>query len=166
VVIDIGAEYRGYSADVTRTIPATGKFSKEQREIYQIVLKAQKAAIAAIKPGIPFVYIHEVAKKVIAEAGYDKYFIHGTSHYLGLDTHDVGDRNESLAPGMVFTVEPGIYIREGAETDPKYWNIGIRIEDDVLVTEDGYKVLSDKAPREIVDIEKLMKEKSHLALKE
>lgn len=161
IVIDIGAEYRGYSADITRTIPANGKFSKQQREIYEIVLRAQKEAIAAVKPGVPFRDIHKVAKKVINEAGYGKYFIHGTSHYVGLDVHDVGGRGP-LQPGMVLTVEPGIYIREGAEIDKAYWNIGVRIEDDILVTEDGHKVLSDKAPREIADIEKLMKEGNKL----
>jgi len=159
VVVDIGAEYQGYSADVTRTIPANGKFSKEQKEIYAIVLQAQKEAIAAVKPGVPFRDVHKVAKKVIRDAGYAKYFNHGTSHYLGLDTHDVGDRGP-LQPGMVITVEPGIYIPEGAEMDKAYWNIGVRIEDDVLVTEDGHKLLSHKASREIADIEKIMKEES------
>jgi len=161
VVVDIGAEVQGYSADVTRTIPANGKFSKEQREIYEIVLRAQKEAIAAVKPGVPFRDVHKVAKKIIKEAGYAKYFNHSTSHYLGLDTHDVGDRGP-LQPGMVITVEPGIYISEGTEIDKAYWNIGVRIEDDVLVTEDGYQLLSHKAPREIADIEKIMKEESKL----
>ena len=100
-------------------------------------------------------------KKIIREAGYAKYFNHGTSHYLGLDTHDVGDRGP-LLPGMVITVEPGIYIPERAEIDKAYWNIGVRIEDDVLVTEDGHKLHSRKAPREIADIEKMMKEESML----
>ena len=90
-----------------------------------------------------------------------QYFNHGTSHYLGLDTHDVGDRGP-LQPGMVITVEPGIYISEGAEIDKAYWNIGVRIEDDVLVTEDGHKLLSHKAPSEIADIEKIMKEENKL----
>ncbi len=161
VVIDIGAEFQGYSADVTRTIPANGKFSKEQKEIYETVLQAQKEAIAAVKPGVPLRDVHKVAKKVIREAGYAKYFNHGTSHYLGLDTHDVGGRGP-LEPGMVITVEPGIYIPEGAEIDKEYWNIGVRIEDDVLVTEDGYQLLSHKAPREIADIEMVMKEESKL----
>ncbi|MFQ5770634.1 MAG: M24B family metallopeptidase, partial [bacterium] len=157
VVIDIGAEYHGYAADVTRTIPVNGKFTGEQKRIYEIILRAQKQAITAIKPGVPFRDIHKVAKKTIEEAGYGKYFSHGTSHYLGLDAHDVGDYG-ALQPGMVITVEPGIYIPEGSDLDKAYWNIGIRIEDDVLVTEDGYKILSDKAPKEIDDIEKLMKE--------
>lgn len=161
VVVDIGAEFQGYSADVTRTIPANGKFTREQKEIYEIVLRAQKEAIAAVKPGVPFRDVHKVAKKIIRQAGYAKYFNHGTSHYLGLDTHDVGDRGP-LQPGMVITVEPGIYIPQGAEIDQAYWNIGVRIEDDVLVTEDGHKLLSGKAPREIADIEKMMNEESKL----
>lgn len=163
VVLDIGAEYRGYAADVTRTIPISGKFSKAQRQIYEIVLEAQKQAIQIIKPGIPFKDVHAAAVKVIADAGYRKYFKHATSHYLGLDAHDLGDM-KTLQPGMVLTVEPGIYISEGAEVDPTYWNIGIRIEDDVLVTENGYKVLSEKAPKEIHAIEKAMKRKSKLHL--
>jgi len=155
VVIDIGAEVAGYSADVTRTIPVSGRFSPAQREIYEIVLRAQQQAMAVIKPGLPFRQVHAAAKKVIAGSGFGKYFTHGTSHYLGLDTHDVGDR-KALQPGMVITVEPGIYIPEGAEVDEKYWHIGIRIEDDVLVTDDGFKILSNGAPRTIAEIEKLM----------
>ncbi|NIR52219.1 M24 family metallopeptidase [candidate division KSB1 bacterium] len=163
VVLDIGAEYSGYSADVSRTIPINGEFSEKQREIYEIVLQAQKAAIAAVKPGVPFRDVHKVAKKVIDDAGYAKYFTHGTSHYLGLDTHDVGDYG-LLKAGMVITVEPGIYIAEGAEVDKSYWNIGIRIEDDVLVTENGHEILSKSAPKEIQEIEKLMKEESRISL--
>ena len=156
VVMDIGAEYEGYSADVTRTIPVNGKFSKEQREIYSIVLKAQEEAIKAIKPGVGFNEPHRIATKVIGDAGYGKYFMHGTSHHLGLDVHDVGGTGE-LKPGMVITVEPGIYIPEGSAIDKKYWNIGVRIEDDVLITNDGCIVLSAKAPRAIDEIEMLMK---------
>ncbi len=159
IVMDIGAEYHGYSADVTRTIPANGKFTKEQQEIYEIVLRAQNAAMEVIKPGLPFRDVHKTAKAVIEKAGYAKYFNHGTSHYLGLDTHDIGDRGP-LQPGMVITVEPGIYIKEGAPVDKKYWNIGVRIEDDVLVTEDGYKLLSHKAPRTVSEIEKVMQKNS------
>jgi Xaa-Pro aminopeptidase len=157
VVMDVGAEYRGYSADVTRTIPINGKFTAPQREIYEIVLRAQKAALALVKPGVLFREVHEAARKVVDAAGYGQYFTHATSHYLGLDTHDVGDRGP-LESGMVITVEPGIYIREGAPTDRAYWNIGIRIEDDVLVTETGYEILSNNVPREIPAIEKLMKD--------
>ncbi|MFQ5637284.1 MAG: aminopeptidase P N-terminal domain-containing protein [bacterium] len=164
VVIDIGAEYHGYSADVTRTIPMSGIFSEQQREIYEIVLRAQKEALETVKPGVTLSEIHKVAKGVISAAGYGKYFIHGTSHYLGLDTHDVGIRGSVLAPGMVLTVEPGIYIREGADIDTSYWNIGVRIEDDVLVTAEGYELLSKSSPREIEDIEALMKETRSLSL--
>ncbi len=162
IVMDVGAEYHGYSADITRTIPANGKFSEKQREIYQIVLRAQKAAIDAVAPGVPFRKIHQVARKIIEDAGYGKYFTHGTSHFLGLDTHDVGERG-TLQPGMVLTVEPGIYIRAGSEVDKAYWNIGVRIEDDVLVTEDGHKVLSGRVPREIEEIEALMRQESRLS---
>jgi Xaa-Pro aminopeptidase len=157
LLMDIGAEYRGYSADVTRTVPVNGVFSSAQGELYDIVLRAQKAAIAAVKPGVTRNDVHAVAKGIIEEAGYGPYFMHGTSHFLGLDTHDVGERSETLQPGMVLTVEPGIYIRENAEVNRKYWNIGIRIEDDVLVTEDGAIELSQSAPREITEIEALMR---------
>ncbi|MFQ5771540.1 MAG: aminopeptidase P N-terminal domain-containing protein [bacterium] len=163
VVMDIGAEYHGYSADVTRTIPISGKFTKKQRELYSIVVQAQKEVIAAVKPGVPFSALNKIAKKVMADAGYGKYFIHGVSHFLGLDTHDVGPM-KTLKPGMVLTVEPGIYIRESADINKAYWNIGIRIEDDILVTENGHKVLSTKAPREIDEIEKLMQKKTKLTV--
>ncbi|MFQ5649007.1 MAG: aminopeptidase P N-terminal domain-containing protein [bacterium] len=157
VVVDIGAEYSGYAADVTRTIPVNGRFSPEQRKIYEIVLRAQNAALSAVKPGVPFGEIHRVARKIIEDAGYGAYFKHGTSHYLGLDTHDAGDHGP-LQPGMVITVEPGIYIRQGALLDHAYWNIGVRIEDDVLVTDDGHQLLSEKAPREMAAIEQLMRQ--------
>ncbi len=145
VVLDVGAQYRGYAADVTRTIPISGTFSKRQREIYQIVLRAQKAAIAAVRPGVTLRQIHAVAMRVIQQAGYGRYFIHGTSHWLGLDVHDVGHR-VPLRPGMVLTVEPGIYIP--AE------NLGVRIEDDVLVTQKGAKVLSGWIPKETAEVER------------
>lgn len=163
VVMDVGAEFRGYSADVTRTIPINGKFSKEQREIYEIVLRAQKAALSVVKSGVFFSTVHEAAKKVIDAAGYGAYFNHSTSHYLGLDTHDVGERGV-LRAGMVITIEPGIYIPEGAPLDRAYWNIGVRIEDDLLVTETGYEIFSKNVPREIADIERLMAEPSRLSL--
>ncbi|HEV8336323.1 MAG TPA: Xaa-Pro peptidase family protein [Candidatus Polarisedimenticolia bacterium] len=140
LLMDVGAEYGRYTADVTRTIPVSGRFSEEQRKIYDIVLKAQKAAIAAIRPGVPFSDIDKTARRVIEEAGYGPYFIHGTSHFLGLDVHDAGDTSAALQAGMVLTVEPGIYLPEK--------QIGIRIEDDVLVTRRGAEVLSDCAPRE------------------
>jgi len=172
LVVDAGAEYRGYTADITRTLPVNGKFTNEQKIIYNIVLEAQLAGIAACKPGANFWDSHSAAstviKKRLLELGiikndleFLKYFMHGTSHYLGLDVHDCG-LYQKLEPGMVLTVEPGIYIREGSECDPKWWNIGVRIEDDILITEKGNKVLSDKAPKTIEDIEALMKEESLL----
>jgi Xaa-Pro aminopeptidase len=148
VVVDIGAEYGGYSADVTRTYPVSGKFSSRQREIYQIVLDAQKAAISKIKPGMRISDIHQAAMGYIRSKGYEKYFIHGTSHHMGLEVHDVGDTSGPLQVNMVITVEPGIYIPEE--------QFGIRIEDDVLVTSTGSRVLS-AFPKEIGDIEALVK---------
>jgi Xaa-Pro aminopeptidase len=140
LLLDAGAEYRRYSADVTRTFPVSGRFTDEQRAVYDLVLKAQEAAIAAIRPGVPFAEIDRAARKVISQAGYGPNFIHGTSHFIGLDVHDAGDTSGLLQAGMVLTVEPGIYIPER--------KIGVRIEDDVLVTREGSRVLSDCAPRQ------------------
>jgi Xaa-Pro aminopeptidase len=148
VVVDIGASYGGYSADVTRTYPASGKFTTRQKEIYQIVLDAQKAGIARIKPGARFSDIHQAAMGYIRSKGYEKYFIHSTSHHIGLEVHDVGDTLRPLEPNMVITVEPGIYIPEE--------QLGVRIEDDVLVTASGSRVLSN-FPKEIPEIEALVK---------
>ena len=152
VVADIGAEYGGYTADITRTYPVSGKFTERQREIYQIVLDAQKAALARVKPGATIRgrgsnSIHAAALEYIQSKGYGDYFIHGTSHHIGLEVHDVGPVGRPLKPNMVITIEPGIYIPDE--------NIGVRIEDDVLVTETGYRMLSD-FPREIDEIEALM----------
>jgi Xaa-Pro aminopeptidase len=147
VVVDVGAEYSGYSADITRTFPVSGKFSSRQREIYQIVLDAQKAAMALVKPGVRINQIHSAAYNLIRSKGYAQYFPHGTSHHIGLEVHDVGDTSRPLEPGMVITVEPGIYIDQE--------QLGVRIEDDVLVTNDGYRLLST-FPREIREIEELM----------
>jgi Xaa-Pro aminopeptidase len=160
VVLDVGAQYSGYSADITRTLPANGKFTPRQREIYEIVLGAQNAAIAAAKPGVQFCRagknsLLKVAYDYINTHGKDKqgkplgqYFIHGLSHHIGLNVHDVGDSCRPLEPGMVFTIEPGIYIPEE--------NLGVRIEDDALVTETGIKLLSEKLPRDPDEIEKIM----------
>lgn len=148
IVVDIGAEYSGYTADVTRTYPVSGKFSPRQREIYQIVLDAQKAAIERVKPGARISDMHSAAMSYIRSRGYEKYFIHGTSHHIGLEVHDVGETSRPFEPNMVITAEPGIYIPEE--------QIGIRIEDDVLVTADGHRVLSN-FPKEISEIEALMK---------
>jgi Xaa-Pro aminopeptidase len=150
VVVDIGAEYGGYAADVTRTYPVDGTFTPRQREIYEIVLGAQKAALDQVRPGARLGgpdSIHTAAWEYIDSRGYGEYFIHGTSHYLGLYVHDVGSTRAELEPNMVLTVEPGIYIPEE--------NIGVRIEDDVVVTEDGYRLLSD-FPREAGEIEALI----------
>jgi Xaa-Pro aminopeptidase len=147
VVVDIGAEYSGYAGDVTRTYPVSGKFTPRQREIYQIVLDAQKEALAKVKPGATIQQIHQAARAYIESKGYGDEFPHGTSHYIGLYVHDVGNTRQPLEPGMALTVEPGIYIdRE---------ELGVRIEDDVVVTETGYRMLST-FPREIAEIEALM----------
>ncbi|MGA9938232.1 MAG: Xaa-Pro peptidase family protein [Candidatus Acidiferrales bacterium] len=161
VVIDVGGEYGGYAADITRTLPANGKFTPRQREIYDIVLGAQNAAIDAIKPGAQLYgdknSLQQVAADYINAHGRDKegrtlgrYFIHGVSHHLGLDVHDPGDRTRPLEPGMVVTVEPGIYIPEE--------NLGVRIEDDILVTKDGHQILTARLPRGADEIEKIMAE--------
>jgi len=163
VVMDVGAQYAGYSADITRTIPANGQFSPRQREIYDIVLGAQNAALAAVKPGSYFYCkakgdgIFKIAYAYINSHGKDlhgkrlgQYFIHGLGHHIGLDVHDPGDSCHAFEPGMVVTVEPGIYIPEE--------NLGVRIEDDVLVTETGYKLLSERLPRTSEEIEKIMAE--------
>jgi Xaa-Pro aminopeptidase len=169
VVIDIGAEYHGYSADITRTIPVDGTFSPEQRAVYEIVLEAQEAGIAAARAGNMFYAPHQAASQVLARgmarlgliAGPDdqadlrRFFMHGTSHYLGLDVHDVGT-NGPLTAGQVITVEPGLYIAAADDIDPKWWNIGVRIEDDVLITDGDPVVLSDRAPRTIEDVEAAM----------
>jgi len=150
VVVDIGAEWGGYSADVTRTYPVSGKFSPRQREIYQIVLDAQKAAMAKIKPGVTFRDIHQASSSYIRSKGYEKYFIHGTSHHIGLEVHDAGSTERPLEPNMVITVEPGIYISEE--------QLGVRIEDDVVVTPTGYRMLST-FPKEIDEIEALVQKR-------
>jgi Xaa-Pro aminopeptidase len=148
VVVDIGAEYSGYAGDVTRTYPVSSKFTPRQREIYQIVLDAQKAALAVVKPGVTINQVHQAALNVIRSKGFTtQQFPHGTSHHLGLYVHDPGDTRRPLEPGMVITVEPGIYL----DTE----QLGVRIEDDIVVTEAGYRMLSD-FPKEIADIESLM----------
>jgi Xaa-Pro aminopeptidase len=166
---DMGAEYHGYSADVTRTLPVNGKFSPEQKTIYELVLKAQQAGIAACKPGNDFRAAHNTAVEIIkaglkelgiikAERDYNRYFMHGTSHYLGLDVHDVGTFGK-LKAGVILTVEPGIYIAEGSPCDPKWWNIGVRIEDNILITEAGNENLSASSPKTVEAVEAMMKEK-------
>jgi Xaa-Pro aminopeptidase len=160
LLMDVGAECAGYAADITRTIPVSGKFTPRQREIYEIVLGAQKAAIAAVKPGMMLTKaasngLYKIAYDYINSHGTDlhgeplgKYFTHGLGHHVGLDVHDASDLNAPLEAGMVITIEPGIYIPEE--------NLGVRIEDMVLVTDHGAKVLSSALPREPGEIEKLV----------
>jgi Xaa-Pro aminopeptidase len=161
VVLDVGAQFSGYSADITRTVPANGKFTPRQREIYGIVLGAQNAALGAVKPGAHFSCkgkkdgLMNIAYDYINSHGKDRqgkplgqYFIHGLGHNIGLNVHDPGESCGPLQPGMVITIEPGIYIPEE--------NLGVRIEDDVLVTESGYRLLSERLPRDPDEIEKIM----------
>jgi Xaa-Pro aminopeptidase len=173
VLMDVGAEYHGYTADVTRTIPVNGKFSPEQKAVYEIVLRAQTAAIEASKAGTKWQTTSKIARDIVnqglAEIGVIKnadqkhmYYPHGLSHHIGLDVHDNGPY-DVFAPGMVFTVEPGIYIPEGSKCDEKWWGIAVRIEDDVLIDEEGNPVLlSGMAPRTVAEIEKVMAEPSIL----
>lgn len=184
VLVDAGCEYKGYASDITRTFPANGKFTREQLAVYEIVLAAQKAAILAAKPGQPLHVVHDVATRIICEGlmelellkkndpteasslgAHLPFFPHGTSHWLGLDVHDAGDyinwndgkARRILEPGMVITVEPGIYIQPNLPNiDQRWLGIGIRIEDDVLITPEGNRVLSSGAPKTIEEIEGLM----------
>jgi Xaa-Pro aminopeptidase len=149
ILVDTGAAYEHYSADVSRTFPVSGTFTERERELYELVLRAQEAAIEKVRVGnVYYEDIHLTAKGVLDEAGYGKYFLHSTGHFLGLDVHDVGDYDQPLEPGVVITVEPGIYLPDEG--------IGIRIEDDVLVTEDGPVVLSRHIPRTVEEIEAWM----------
>jgi len=186
IVNDTACEFGMYAADVTRSYPVSGRFSSEQRAIYEIVLAAQKAAMAAVKPGTPLRDVHAASVEVVVDGllrlgmlsgdraeilksrSYQKLYPHGCSHWLGLDVHDAGsygypegtDRKERygkamtrLEPGMALTVEPGIYIPEDPTVDRRWWNIGVRIEDDVLVTPGGSECLSCALPREIGELE-------------
>ncbi len=157
MVMDVGAEYCGYAADITRTIPVSGKFTKAQRSVYSTVLNVQEALINMVRPGITMSEIDRKAVEFIAEAGYKKYNIHGVTHPVGLDVHDVYV-SDTLLPGMVITIEPGLYIPE-ADTllPPAFRMTGVRIEDDVLVTPTGHEVLSEGIPKSIADIERRMK---------
>jgi Xaa-Pro aminopeptidase len=158
VVMDIGAEYGYYTGDITRTAPVSGKFTPRQRAIYDLVLGAQQAAIEAVRPGITVQRLDQIARAYMrANSGTlcgkvtcDRYFVHGLSHWLGMDVHDVGRIDTPLAAGMVLTIEPGVYISEE--------KLGVRIEDDVLVTADGHEVLSSGAPKLPQEIESLMQE--------
>jgi Xaa-Pro aminopeptidase len=159
VVMDVGAEIEGYAADITRTIPVMGKFTPEQRQVYDAVLRAQEAIIKAIKPGALWSDLDRAAKGVIDEAGYGKYWRHPVSHNLGIDVHDAGPM-DTLRVGMVLTMEPGVYIPVADTTIAKgFRGIGIRIEDDALVTDKGCDVLTAAVPKLPADIEKAMKKK-------
>jgi Xaa-Pro aminopeptidase len=172
VLMDLGAEYHGYTADVTRTIPANGKFSTEQKLIYDLVYDAQEAGIATAKIGNSFSAPDAAARKIISDGLMKlgitktadesrKYFPHGTSHHIGLDVHDPGLYN-NFEENMVLTVEPGVYIPNGSDCDKKWWGIAVRIEDDILITTNGPVNLSEEAPRKSNEIEALMTEKSVL----
>jgi Xaa-Pro aminopeptidase len=170
ILMDVGAEYHGYTADVTRTVPADGKFSAEERIIYQLVYDAQEAAFKLLKDGARFSDAGAAAKNSIAEGllklgiisdkkDVSKYFPHGLSHHIGLDVHDRGFY-DTMKKDMVITIEPGIYIPDGSPCDKKWWSIAVRIEDDLLITQDGYELLSHFTPRKIEDIEKMIAQKS------
>jgi Xaa-Pro aminopeptidase len=149
VVFDFGADYMNYESDITRTFPISGRFSNEQAGAYTAVLEAQKAALAQIRPGAGFSDLTSAVKNVLDRHGYSQYLTHSVSHYIGMATHDVG-ASVPFEPGVVITVEPGVYMPDKA--------LGVRIEDTVLVTREGCEVLTRDAPKEIVDIERLMSE--------
>ncbi|MBI3900463.1 MAG: Xaa-Pro aminopeptidase [Gammaproteobacteria bacterium] len=180
LLIDAGAEYDGYAADITRTFPVNGRYSGEQRAIYETVLAAQAAAITQVRPGKHWNDPHDAALRVLVqglvdlgllkgsvdgllESGdYKRFYMHRTGHWLGMDVHDVGDYKiadawRELESGMVLTVEPGLYVSAGDDVPERFWNIGVRIEDDVLVTRDGYDVLTRDVPKTVADIEALMR---------
>ncbi|MBB3700247.1 aminopeptidase P N-terminal domain-containing protein [Flammeovirga yaeyamensis] len=170
ILMDCGAEYRGYTADVTRTIPVNGTFSKEQKQIYDIVLEAQNKCIEMCVAGKSFSEIYKRSTDIIGKGltklkiipspeYYDTYFPHGLMHHIGLDVHDKG-HYQTLENNMVVTVEPGIYIPLNSDCDEKWWGIGVRIEDDILITPQGPLNLSEKAPRTTEEIEDLMKKES------
>ena len=190
ILIDAGCEYDSYASDITRSFPANGKFSPAQRELYEIVLAAQQAAIDCARPGADYMAGHHAAVRVltegmlntglldknqvgslddaIASAAYRQFYMHGTGHWLGLDVHDAGDYRQaelvgnerphrSLQAGMVITIEPGIYVRSSPAVPEKYWDIGIRIEDDILITADGHLNLSRDTPKTVAEIEAEMR---------
>jgi Xaa-Pro aminopeptidase len=179
LLIDAGAEYGYYASDVTRTFPVGGRFSQAQRAIYDLVLESQLAAIEAVRPGVPYTDVHDVAVKVLAEGlvrlgliagpseqaieqgSYKAYYMHRTSHWLGMDVHDVGDyfadkKPRLLEPGMVLTVEPGLYIAQDADCDPAFRGIGVRIEDDIAVTATGYRNLTEAIPKAASELERIL----------
>ena len=162
ILFDVGAQKNWYNGDISRTFPVNGKFTQKQKMVYNIVLEGQKKVIEAIKPGVPFTRLNEILKEHYFEElqklgivktleDVSEYYYHGVSHYLGAETHDIGNRQKLLQQNMVLTVEPGLYIEE--------WDIGIRIEDDVVVTENGCRVLSEKMIKTVEEIEKFMAKK-------
>jgi len=181
LLIDAGCELDGYAADITRTFPVGGRYSGPQREIYELVLAAQLAAIAEVKPDAPWNAPHDTAVKVLAQGfidlglcqgpldavlekeDYKRFYMHRTGHWLGLDVHDAGDYKEGgawkpLRPGMTLTVEPGCYVRPAESVPERFWNIGVRIEDDALVTAGGCEILTAGAPKLVDDVEALMRD--------
>jgi Xaa-Pro aminopeptidase len=188
VLIDAGAEYKMFAGDITRTFPANGKYSKAQQAVYELVLHSNKEVIKMIKPGESFMALHEKTIEIITQGlidlgllsgdpkenaerkTYERFFMHRTGHWLGMDVHDVGrykleDGWRKIEAGMAFTVEPGIYIQPGTlGAGEEFHNIGIRVEDDIVVTQDGCEVLTSLVPKEVAEIESLMKETIALAV--
>jgi Xaa-Pro aminopeptidase len=180
LLVDAGAEYKGYASDITRTFPINGRFSKPQREIYELVLKAQKACVEMVRPGVTHDQLkqHSIEvlteglvelgllkgdpEELIKEKKHEQFYMHGLGHMLGIDVHDVGryyygKESRALEPGVVMTVEPGIYVSVDTKDIPEqYLGIGVRIEDDVLCTQNGPRVLTTKVPKEVAEIEELM----------
>ena len=176
LLIDAGCEYQGYASDITRTFPVDGKFSGPQRDIYELVLASQYACLDAVKPGADFHDYHDAAERVLAQGyldlglvkgtldevlengAYRQFYMHRAGHWLGIDVHDAGlyrvkGASQKLAPGMVLTVEPGTYIRPAENVPEAFWNIGVRIEDDVLVTATGHENLTGQTPKTIAEVE-------------
>lgn len=177
LLIDAGAEFANYGGDISRTIPVNGKFSQAQKEIYSLVLKSQKEAIAMLKPGVTMKQAYDLVveilttglvdlgilqgdvKELIDTQAYKQFFMHGLGHLLGLDIHDVGDMKNNTRPlekGMIVTIEPGLYIAKDAKVPAQYQGIGVRIEDNILITDTGNKNLTSSCPKEIADIEQIM----------
>nr|MCH9639718.1 Xaa-Pro dipeptidase [Betaproteobacteria bacterium] len=179
LLIDAGCELDGYASDITRTFPVSGKFTAVQKDIYQLVLAAQQAAIDEAQPGNVWNDLHQAALQVLAQGfidlglcqgsveavlaseDYKRFYMHKTGHWLGMDVHDAGEYKQNgawrmLQPGMTLTVEPGCYIRPAENVPEHFWNIGIRIEDDVTITQTGHELLSAAAPKEINEIEEIM----------
>jgi len=176
LLIDAGCEYRGYASDITRTFHVNGRFTGPQRAVYEVVLASQLACLDAVRPGAPFHDYHKVAERVLAQGfidlglckgsldevletgAYKQFYMHRAGHWLGMDVHDAGlyqvkGSSQTLVPGMVLTVEPGAYIRPAENVPERFWNIGVRIEDDVLVTADGMENLTLAAPKSVADVE-------------